>query len=43
MSPIRRAIIFIAELLALVFVFVSTVGGYALGERLAPYYSPELT
>lgn len=37
MSLIRRAIIAIAELLALVFVVASTIAGYTFGTRLAPY------
>lgn len=33
MGFIRRAIIFIAQLVALVFIFISTVGGYAAGMQ----------
>lgn len=40
MGFIRRAIIFIAQLVALVFIFISTVGGYAAGMQSAAYGVP---
>jgi TRAP-type C4-dicarboxylate transport system permease small subunit len=40
MGFIRRAIIFIAQLVALVFIFISTVGGYAAGMQGAAYGVP---
>ncbi|NJO22665.1 MAG: hypothetical protein HC868_06620 [Sphingomonadales bacterium] len=40
MGFIRRAIIFIAQLVALVFIFIATVGGYAAGMQGAAYGVP---
>jgi hypothetical protein len=40
MGFIRRAIMFIAQLVALLFIFIATAGGYAAGLQGAAYGVP---